>query len=415
MKKTLFFLFFALASMTVISAKPMIAIRASIPSCSADDKTQMEDAEDKLSLSLHLYHKGQEQQALDMLDKLIADAQSGKWENDSLYAMALTVKARCHNALNNTDKAIETVQQAIDVWHEHRDTLSKDYAVMLDNMAFYLSKTQQTAKAVTFGERSLAIYDQLLKNDYDKAIVLFHLAEACNDNKMSDKAVKYEKLALNILKNEYGEHSKKYVDELEYLGQYYRDADKNDEAKAVEERIAELKKEMDAGTTDIPDPIASDDPSVYRANTKDALFCAKYYLSHALSAPDMEKAALYIITWGSCCDDVTICVGKEETEFLQKDDWQLFCGFAYYAGCVKYAIEKKKRKFSLEMFKYGVENMVNFYMFQMNNFKLKKIPYLEKYVKAINNGDKDNIGKLIEENYEKLKASMTDSDNDIFE
>lgn len=346
---------------------------------------------------------GKYKEAYDKWERLITDVAPQRSTTDSTYVELLTMKARCHKQLKNGKEAIATIKKAVDIWHEHCDTTAQFYAVILDNMASYLEADGNSKEAIATGKKALAVYDRLLRNDYDKACILIHLAESCNELELYADAIRYELQGLNIIKNELGEHSDNYIEELGYLSKYYRNAKQDKKADNIDARIEKLQKEADEGHGDIPEPFDFEDPKAYAAHSKDARRCAEYYLSHPITAPDMGDAVTYFMGWGSGCEDVMIFVDEEKTKMIN-DKEQVFCAMAYYAGCVKYAVDNQANKFSRDMFGSAVIDMINFY--HRNDFFYtgkRRIAYIEKYLKAYDKDGMDGLTKIIDKEYDQIK------------
>lgn len=346
---------------------------------------------------------GNYQDAYDKWERLITDVAPQRSTTDSTYADLLTMKARCQNKLKKRTEAIATIKQAICIWEEHCDTTAQFYAIMLDNLSAYLESDNNSKEAIIAGKKALAVYNGLLKNDYDKAVILIHLAESSNELGLYADAIRYELQGLSIFKSEFGEHSDNYIDELQYLSKYYRNAKQDSKAQKTDARIEQLQQEANEGHGDIPEPFDFSDTKACAAHIKDARRCAEYYLSHLVNAPDMEDARAYFMGWGSGYDDVTILIGDEESKMIgNKAD--VFCMIAYYAGCVKYAIDNKASKFSRDMFRSAVIDMINFYRANDMIFDGKqRIAYIEKYIKAYEKDGMDGMLKIADKVYDKIK------------
>lgn len=321
---------------------------------------------------------------------------------DSLGVDNIVMRAKCMNRLDKRKEAIALGEEAISAWRAARDSTSRYYAILLDNYATYLESDYQSQRSLEVGKKALGIYSAYLENDFDKALILIHIAESCNELKMHADAIRYELQGLSIFNKVYGEHSEEYGNELEWLSKYYAAAGQQKKADEVDERLDRLNDEAEQGYGDIPAPINFEDSTECTAHIQDALRCAEYYTSHKIQAHDMGDAGQWLMNWVINCNDIFIVPDEETDKLLAGDAATSVCAIAFFAGCVKYAINNDDYDFSLDTYRAGVVAMINFYLNHEDIYTGKqKIASLEKYVKAYNSDGIDGVYGIADKIFEK--------------
>lgn len=349
------------------------------------------------------------QSALDKWNALCKQRETAGTDNDSIYINLLVVKAKCLYRVDRLKDAIATTQRAIQLWEKRYDVHGSMYALLLDNLSLYLLSDKRPEEALDCSKRAVDIYDKYLSNDFDKAVILEHLAEASADLKKYSDAQRYELQALNILRNEFGEHSEQYLAELPYLSQYYSEAGVDKAAADVDQQTEKLKKEADEGYGDFPD--FSDgiaDTTQFLNDTKTILRCANFVFDHTVAARDMGIAMWTVSQWGQLSPNVKICIGPEEAKVLKPGDkLSMACFSAYQASCVRYAINNNEKDFTADMYLEALIDMTNFYLANRSYYGDKaKIAQLEKYYDTFNKGGHEALEKLANKQYKKLAESM---------
>lgn len=352
------------------------------------------------------YMSNDYQTALDKWDALSKEREAAGTAGDSIYINLLVVKAKCLFRTDRLKDAIDCTQRAIQLWETRYDMHGSMYAMLLDNLSLYLLSDNRAQEALGYAKRSIDIYDSFLSNTHDKAIVLEHLAEACCELKKYSDAQRYELQALSILKNELGEHSEEYLNELPYLSKYYTEAGMEKAAADVDQQVERLKKEADEGYGDFPDfsnGIA--DTTQFLNDKKTVLRCANFVLQHTVDARDMGAAMFAVCQWGMLSHDVKICIGMEESKLLKDEGLSTACFYAYQASCVRYAIDNGEKDFTADMYMTAIVDMTNFYLANQRLYGEKaKIALLDKYYNAYTKGGHEALEKLVDKQYEKIVA-----------
>ena len=316
-------------------------------------------------------------------------------ERDTLYIDGLIQLGKCYFRNKRTHKAVETAQKVVDLYGQNISKNDKKYAWYLDNLSLYLASAGKHQEAYNNSKQALQIYEGLYTHDHDLAIILIHAAENANLTDDQTNAIKYEIRALTILKDLYGEHSKHYLEEAPYLTKYYEAAKEQDKADKWIKQIDKLKAEAEEGVGDLPEPMEFKTVEECRQHAKDALRCCEFYLSHRLTAKDINDAAQYIMSWSETTDMVHIMFGKNEAKLLEKEK-SIPYGASYLAGCCQYAINNKQADFTLDMFMHAMIATINYYV--ANKDLTGEVPYLEKYVKLYKK-EPDKMFELLKKNF----------------
>ena len=209
-----------------------------------------------------------------------------------------------------------------------------------------------------------------------------HMAEASHYIDQTSEAIKYEIRALNIIKKICGEHSDEYLEELPYLHKYYTAVNDEKNAKQVEDKIARLNKEKEEGIVDLPEPIIFKSAEECREHNSDAFECIKYYLTHKVSAPQIDQAARYILNWSEASADVTINIGKEMAPLASEKNPAYLV--AYIASCSYVCLTENMKELDEQHFIQAIDILLQFY--KPNSQLTGKVDLLENYLKLQEKG-----------------------------
>lgn len=317
---------------------------------------------------------------------------------DSDYVNSLIQLGKCQFRNSKTELAVATLKKAACIFGEKFGKDKETYAIILDNMAFYLNVLEKYSEAAVKVDTAIQIYSSLPDKavSYDFAAVLEHAAEANFYIKDYAKATTYEIRALNLLKQIYGEHSQEYLDELPYLQKYFEASGSEAKAKQIEAKLERLTKEFKDGVVDLPDFAEIKTAEDARKHRYDMLRFSKYYLDRGIVTGAQGAGIVkFLLQWSTATDEVTITIGKNEAE-LVNDEKSTPYFFAYVAACCKYGLESRERYLTRDSFQQIMVDVLNFYY--RNRKYTGKIKYLEKYIKAYEK-DKDSLSLLLDKNY----------------
>lgn len=296
------------------------------------------------SMAVALFKGGNFKKSIELMNKWLADRLQTKGEQDSLYIQRTALLAKAYFRDQQTDQAIGSIDKAINLYGKYKSDKDTLYAFYLDNKALYLNAKEDYKAALPLVRKALDIYEPLHRRDYDMAMILIHMAEACHFNNLHQDAIRYELRGLDIYKELFGEASEPYVSELNYLKQYYEGAGDTQKASQVEKQMEQLVakiKEKEKGVQYAQFASAEE----CREHNADALTAAKTYLSGRIDEQKSVKAAAYVMGWSQASPDINIVIADENMYYLQ-NQWQML---AYFCGCTEYALEQQKKDFSPEM------------------------------------------------------------------
>lgn len=336
--------------------------------------------------------------AVDAFTAYTAKVKGLRGEADTTYIEGLVFLGKAYLRAKRINRAVETAQKVVDLYGKHFSTKDKRYAWYLDNLSLYLTSNGKSKEALVHSKKALKIYESLYTNDRDMAVILIHAAENSFHAGEKAEAIKYQLRALSIYKDLFGQHSEEYTDEAEYLISYYEGNNQEDKAKSLRDEVEKLKEEAKKGYGDIPELPKLETAEDCRKHTKDVERCCQYYLSHRLTAHDMDDAAKFIMAWAVPSDLVTIPMGKNEAQLISTEKSYPYL-FSYYAGYILYALENKETKESEDGYEAAMVATLNHYL---NNKDLTgPVPTLEKYVKLYKK-DKDKMFAQIRKNFPKI-------------
>lgn len=339
---------------------------------------------DKLdSITVKLMNQERYEDAIKAKERELTILKSLYGENDSTYIRQLAFSAKLYYRNKQVKEAATIVEKAAQLYAENISNNDALYAFYLDNLSLYQLSIEEYAKAKENCRKALTIYEQLGKKDYDLAIILMHMAEACHYNGETQDALKFELRALNTIKNVYGRHSDEYIGELPFLQKYYQALGDEKNAKEIEETISKLQKEKENGIVDLPEPTKFKSEEICREHNADAFKCIKYYLTHKLSASQINQAAQYIINWTDASGDVNIPVGEEMASLVtSKKTLPYFV--AYLAAYSYYCLTENTKQLDEKFFAYAINILLQFY--EPNSELTGKVELLENYLELQKKG-----------------------------
>ena len=352
---------------------------------------------DKLdSITVKLMNQQRYEDAIKAKERELTILKTLYGEKDSTYIRQLAFSAKLYYRNKQAKEAATIVEKAAQLYADNMSNNDDLYAFYLDNLSLYQLTVEDYGKAKENCRKALTIYEQLGKKDYDLAIILMHMAEACHYCGETKEALKYELRSLNIIKNVHGRHSDEYIGELPFLQKYYQALGDKKNAKEIEETISKLQKEKEDGIVDLPEPTKFKSEEICREHNADAFKCIKYYLTHKLSAPQINQAAQYIINWTDASGDVTIPVG-EEMAALTTSEKTLPYFIAYLASYSYYCLTENTKQLDEKYFAYAIVILLQFY--EPNSELTGKVELFENYLKLQKKG---KLEKELSKVYSKL-------------
>ena len=308
------------------------------------------------SMAIALFKDGNFKKSIELMNKWLADRLQAKGEQDSLYIQRTALLAKAYFRDQQLDKAISSIDKAMNLYAKYKSDNDTLYAFYLDNKALYLNTKEDYKAALPLIRKALDIYEPLHKRDFDMAMMLIHMAEACHFNDLHQDAIRYELRGLDIYKELFGEASEPYVSELNYLKQYYEGAGETQKANQLEKQMEQLAakiKEKEKGVQYAQFASAEE----CREHNADALSAAKTYLSGRIDDKKSVDAAAYVMGWSQASPDINIVIADENMYYLQ-NQWQML---AYFCGCTEYALEQQQKDFSPEMHIAAMKRVLEHY------------------------------------------------------
>ena len=295
---------------------------------------------------------------------------------DTMYQKDLLFQGKCYFRLRRIDEAVDRAQKLVNLYATNFNKSDSVYTLYLDNLALYQASAGNFIDAEKNSREALIIYEKLMRNDFDLAIILEHLAESCDRNGKSSEAINHEIRALNILKTIYGEHSDDYLDEIVYLKKYYENNNNTDKAQKLQETIDRLKRESEVQDIKIPEMFAT--PGRCRLNNRNILSGAKQYLDCNLKKTNVSEISEAIILWTKTSTDIAVEVDSTMASFLGNTDYLPFF-VAFMAAATEYSLENHIKEIDVPGLKLIKQRVDGFY--RRNKAVLKKCREFEKWLK----------------------------------
>ena len=296
------------------------------------------------SMAVALFKNGNFKKSIELMNKWLDDRLQAKGEQDSLYIQRMGLLAKAYFRDQQIDQAIGSIDKAINLYGKYKSDNDTLYAFYLDNKALYLNAKKDYKAALPLVRKALDIYEPLHKRDFDMAMILIHMAEACHYNDLHQDAIRYELRGLDLYKELFGEETETYLEELSYLKHYYEGAGETQKVRQVETQMNQLAakiKEKDNGVKYAQFASAEE----CREHNADALTAAKTYLNGRIDEQKSVKAAAYVMGWTQASPDINVVIADENMYYLG-NQWQML---AYFCGCTVYALEQQQKDFSPEM------------------------------------------------------------------
>lgn len=353
-----------------------VVLLSFVSSWSQTDEISKEQADKLNAVTIKLMDQKRYDDAIKTKERELVILKALNGETDSTYIKQLAFSAKLYYRNNQPEEAVKAIEKALSLYAVHVSNDDVFYAYFLDNLSLYQITLKEYAKAASNCRKALTIYEKLGRNDYDLAAILMHMAESSHYNGETTEAIKYEIRALNVIKKVCGEHSDEYIGELPYLQKYYQAVNDDKNAKQVEEMISRLEKEKEKGIVDLPEPITFKSAELCHEHNADAFKCIKYYLTHKVSASQIDQAARYIINWSEASDDVMIVIGKELAPLASKKN--LAYMVAYIASCSYVCLRENIKELDEEHFIEAIDILLQFY--KPNSQLTGKVELLENYL-----------------------------------
>ena len=355
---------------------------------SQTDEMTRQQADKLDSLTIRLMNQERYEEAIKAKERELTILKTLYGEMDSTYIQQLAFSAKLYYRNRQADEAANTIEKAAQLYADHISNNDAQYAFYLDNLSLYLISAEKFEKARDNCRKALTIYEKLGRNDYDMAIILMHMAESSHYCGQAQEALSYELRSLNIIKKICGQHSDEYIGELPFLQKYYQEVGDEKGAKRVEETIEKLQKEKEDGIADLPEPMKFEDKETCRKHNDDAMKCISYYLTHKVSAPQMNQAAQYIFNWCVASDDVDIVIGEEIASMAGSVESMAY-HIAYMAAYSYFCLTEKVKKLDERLFISTIDVLLQLY--EPNRELTGKVELLDNYLQL------QKEGKLEEE------------------
>ena len=355
---------------------------------SQTDEMTRQQADKLDALTIRLMNQERYEEAIKAKERELTILKTLYGEMDSTYIQQLAFSAKLYYRNRQADEAANTIEKAAQLYADHISNNDAQYAFYLDNLSLYLISAEKFEKARDNCRKALTIYEKLGRNDYDMAIILMHMAESSHYCGQAQEALSYELRSLNIIKKICGQHSDEYIGELPFLQKYYQEVGDEKGAKRVEETIEKLQKEKEDGIAGRPEPMKFEDKETCRKHNDDAMKCISYYLTHKVSAPQMNQAAQYIFNWCVASDDVDIVIGEEIASMAGSVESMAY-HIAYMAAYSYFCLTEKVKKLDERLFISTIDVLLQFY--EPNRELTGKVELLDNYLQL------QKEGKLEEE------------------
>jgi tetratricopeptide (TPR) repeat protein len=280
-------------------------------------------------------------------------------EGDSLAIDNYIKQANCYSYLNMNDKSVEIAKNVVELHKKYHGT-DKLCAFYLDYLAIYQNAVNDYKNAFKNLQEAEAIYQKLGCIDTELADILSNKSTCLAAFENYNDAISTELRTLDLIAVISGVHSDNYIDEAPSLVRYYTAAGMMDEAEKLENKIKELKKEKEEGIADIPTEINFETAEQTKEHKWEVLRCADYILGHYPSGQQMANAMIYLGKWIDQTEMLRLYTGSFEANFT-KDKKEAVLLVAYWASCVRYALNNECSSMNYNMFVNAVVEMLDYY------------------------------------------------------
>lgn len=355
----------------------VVAIMMSVVAWSQTDEITRAQADKLDSLTVKLMNQERYADAIKIHERELAILKALYGETDTTYIRKLIFGAQAYYLNDQIKEAASIVEKGAQLYADNISNSNDVYAFYLDNLSHCQITIKEYAKAKDNCRKALTIYEKLGRKDNHLAIILRHMAESSHYVGETQEAVKFQLRALNVYSHVFGKHSNEYLTELTYLKKYYEALGDKVNADKVEESFNRLLREWDNGYVDLPEPMDFKTEEICREHNDDAMQCIQYYLTHKLSAPQMDQAGQYIIKWSTASGDVSINIGKEFSSLVgTRTSMPYFV--AYLAAYSYYCLTNNTKELDEHQFADAIDVLLQFY--EPNRELTGKVDLLDKYM-----------------------------------
>lgn len=208
-------------------------------------------------------------------------------------------------------------------------------AKQLDNAAAEMYNNGDFDRAIETYVKELAI----LKNAYHEAdshcIEVRNRISLCYSGKKDYvKAVEIGKSSLDLLKENFGTHDMRYINQLGALKSIYLQKGEKSVAKSLTDLQEKLNNERTYGY--VPEMVAFKSAEQCAKANNDAYYCCVYYLNNNFKAKNMQQAASYIMSWVRNTKDTEVLATSQMKSWM--NDRNMAYIVAFMAANAEYAL-----------------------------------------------------------------------------
>lgn len=299
-------------------------------------------------------------------------------------------------------KFIYIIATALLVIANHSVALAEtpEDAKQLDNAAAEMYNNGDFDRAIETYVKELAI----LKNEYHEAdshcIEVRNRISLCYSGKKDyTKAVEIGKNSLDLLKENYGTHDMRYINQLGALKSIYLQKGEKSVAKSLTELQEKLNNERTYGY--VPEMVAFKSAEQCAKSNNDAYYCCVYYLNNNFKAKNMQQAASYIMSWIRQTKDTEVLATKQMKSWMNERNMAYIVAFmaANAEYSLRYGNDRPKDQYA-----NSIVRLLKYY--NGNKQRIGTVELFEQYNKLYQN-DPQSLFAYLSKDYDAACQNRT--------
>ena len=273
-------------------------------------------------------------------------------------------------------------------------------AKQLDNAAAEMYNNGDFDHAIETYVKELSI----LKNEYHEAdshcIEVRNRISLCYTAKKDySKAVEIGKTSLDLLKENFGTHDMRYINQLSALRSIYVEKGEKSIAKSISELQDKLNEERTYGF--VPEMVAFKNAEQCAKSNNDAYYCCVYYLNNNFKAKNMQQAASYILSWVRNTNDTEILATSQMKSWMSERNMAYIVAFmaANAEYSLRYGNDRPKDQYA-----NSIVRLLKYY--NGNKQRIGTVDLFEQYTKMYQN-DPQSLFAYLSKDYDNACQTRT--------
>ena len=213
------------------------------------------------------------------------------------------------------------------------------------------------------------------------------------------KAVEFGKTSLDLLKENFGTHDMRYINQLSNLQAIYSHKGDKSTVKNISDLKERLQSERQYGY--VPEMVVFKSAEQCHKSNNDAYYCCVYYLNNNFKAKDMQKAASYIMSWYRNTNDTEVKATRQMMSWMNERNKPYIV--AFIAANTEYALRYGNTK-PKDQYANSIVRLLSYY--NGNKQRIGTVDLFEQYNKLYKN-DPKSFFALLGKDYDSARQNSS--------